>query len=424
VFGPTAVYGFPVTSALSQLFNLAPSGQPGGTTTQWLVANLPAAAAYTQLYSRTAAPDIGNIRGVQETSKTIYFQTDAKGTIAGLDYALNAGVRYAATEQVTSGLGQAAPIKRKYDDWLPSLNLALFPAQDFIVRAAVAKVMTRPSLGSLSGGTADGFNQRVTQGNPDLEPYRATNYDLSFEWYFGRGAVASVALFKKDVSTFTQSQTISGLTFAQTGASVAALSPSSPAYLSIGTSGDQLVQPIWQLSKTVNGSGASLKGIELALQLPFKVFVDSGLLSNFGILANATFIDSKATFNLQGPATTPGGSLPNVVVTNTLSNVSKAAWNGTFYYDDGRFSGRVMVSYRGRFHEGASGTGNLLEGYGATTNLDASVRYKLTDNLEVSLEGNNLLDTYRYRFTDFDANRNYENNHFGRTILFGARFKY
>jgi hypothetical protein len=43
--------------------------------------------------------------------------------------------------------------------------------------------------------------------------------------------------------------------------------------------------------------------------------------------------------------------------------------------------------------------------------------------MELSVEGNNLLDTYRYRFTDFDADRNYENNHFGRTLLFGARFK-
>jgi outer membrane receptor protein involved in Fe transport len=83
-----------------------------------------------------------------------------------------------------------------------------------------------------------------------------------------------------------------------------------------------------------------------------------------------------------------------------------------------------MLSYRGRFHEGASGTGNVLEGYGATTNLDASIRYKITPSVEISLEGNNLLDTYRYRFTDFDANRNYENNHFGRNLLLGARFKY
>ena len=65
----------------------------------------------------------------------------------------------------------------------------------------------------------------------------------------------------------------------------------------------------------------------------------------------------------------------------------------------------------------------ILEGYGATTNLDASMRYKLTEWLELSVEGNNLLDTYRYRFTDFEADRNYENNHFGRTILFGARLK-
>ncbi|MEL0251336.1 MAG: hypothetical protein VW935_05210, partial [Novosphingobium sp.] len=79
---------------------------------------------------------------------------------------------------------------------------------------------------------------------------------------------------------------------------------------------------------------------------------------------------------------------------------------------------------RGRYHEGASGTGNLLEGYGAMFNLDASMRFKLTDWVEVSVEGNNLLDTYRYRYTDFDADRNYENNHFGRNILVGARFKY
>jgi outer membrane receptor protein involved in Fe transport len=217
---------------------------------------------------------------------------------------------------------------------------------------------------------------------------------------------------------------LTGATFAQTGLPVSVLNPSSPAALNPAL----LTQPIWTLSTTVNGSGATLKGWEVAAQIPFKAFVD-GFLGNFGIIANATFIDSNANFNLQGPITVARqangslGALTAVSLTNTLSNVSKRAYNGTFYYDDGTLSGRVMVSYRGRYHEGASGTGNLLEGYGATTNLDASLRYKLTEWLELSVEGNNLLDTYRYRFTDFDANRNYENNHFGRTILFGARLK-
>ncbi|MEJ6011532.1 TonB-dependent receptor [Novosphingobium aquae] len=421
LFGPTAVYGFPATAALSQLFTMGDAGQPAGNTNSWLIPNLPAAAAFTGLYNRPLAVDAGNNRGVQETTKGAYFQVDANGELLGMRYALNAGVRYAKTEQASYGLvsGVTAKVERSYDDWLPSANLAVFPHDDVIIRAAIADVMTRPSLGSLTpGGSADGFNYRVTSGNPFLEPYRATNLDLALEWYFAPGGVLSAAWFHKKVHTFTQSASVTGATFTQTGLPVSVLNPSSPAALNPA----QLSQPIWTLVTTVNGSGATLKGWEFAAQVPFNAFAD-GILGNFGVIANATFIQSDASFNLQGPATVPGGGLTNVTVVNTLGNVSKQAYNGTLYYDDGKFSARVMVSYRGRYHEGASGTGNLLEGYGATTNLDASIRYKLTEWLEVSVEGNNLLDTYRYRFTDFDADRNYENNHFGRTLLVGARLK-
>ena len=421
LFGPTAVYGFAVTPALSQSFSLGNAGQPVGNTNGWIVPNLDAATAFTGLYSRPLVNDAGNIRGVQETTKGAYLQADAKGDVLGIEYALNAGIRYAKTDQSSYGLvsGVAATVTRSYDDWLPSANLALYPTESTIVRVAVADVMTRPTLGSLTpGGSADGFNYRVTSGNPFLNPYRARNYDLSLEWYFAPQAVLSLAVFKKDVSTFTQSASVTGATFAQTGLPASVLSPASPAALNPA----QQAEPRWTLATTVNGSGAKLKGIELAAQIPFSAFTD-GMLSNFGVLANATFIDSNASFNVQGPAIAPGGALQNAVVSNTLGNVTKKAFNGTLYYDDGKFSARGMLSYRGRYHEGASGTGNILEGYGATTNFDASVRYKLTEWMEVSVEGNNLLDTYRYRFTDFDADRNYENNHFGRTILFGARFK-
>jgi TonB-dependent receptor len=421
LFGPTAVYGFAVTPALSQAFSLGNAGQPAGNSNGWIVPNLAATTAFTGLYSRALVNDAGNIRGVQETTKGAYLQADAKGDVFGVEYALNAGIRYAKTDQSSYGLvsGVNATVTRSYDDWLPSANLALYPTESTIVRVAVADVMTRPTLGSLTpGGSADGFNYRVTSGNPFLAPFRATNYDLSLEWYFAPQAVLSLALFQKDVGTFTQSASITGATFAQTGLPASVLSPASPAALNPA----QQLEPRWTLATTVNGSGAKLKGLELAAQIPFSAFTD-GMLSNFGILANATFIDSNATFNVQGPAIAPGGALQSAVVSNTLGNVTKKAFNGTLYYDDGKFSARGMLSYRGRYHEGASGTGNILEGYGATTNFDASVRYKLTEWMEVSVEGNNLLDTYRYRFTDFDADRNYENNHFGRTILFGARFK-
>ncbi|MFT4025378.1 MAG: TonB-dependent receptor [Novosphingobium sp.] len=428
-FGPAAIYGFPVTGALSQLFTLGSAGQPGGTTNEWLVANLPAAAAFTNLYGRAANPDYSNTRGVQETTSGAYWEFGFKGELLGLRYAGNAGVRYARTDQssygtLTSAAGnQRVVVERSYDDWLPSMNLAVYPSEDLIIRGAIAKVVTRPTMGNLTpGGTIDAFNFRITFGNPQLQPYRATNFDLGVEWYFAPQALFGVTVFAKQIESFPISQAFTA-TLGDVGLTRDALPPSSPAYINFNPA-----QP-WTITGNVNGAGATLKGIEIALQLPFKTFA-SGFLADFGLLANATFIKSKATYTTQGPiavarvtATGALGPLTSVTRTDTLFGVSPTAFNATLYYEGRKFSGRVMGSYRSRYNDANSGTGNVFEGYGATWNLDASMRYKLNDWIELSVEGNNLLDTYRYRFTDVDANRNYENNHFGRTILFGARLK-
>lgn len=417
-FGPTAVYGFPVTAALSQLFTLGKSGQPAGNTNSWVVANLPAAATFTGLYARALTPDTGNTRSVQETTSGGYLQFDVKGDLFGLEYAGNAGIRYARTEQQSTGVlsGTTVSVQRSYDDWLPSINIALYPTRKFIIRGAIAKVMTRPTLGNLTpGGSIDGFNFRITYGNPQLNPYRATNFDLSAEWYFAPGGILSVAGFIKKVESFPISQAFTA-SFASTGLPKEALPPSSPAFINFDPN------QLYTITANVNGAGATLKGVELAAQIPFKAFT-GGFFGNFGILANATFIESDASYQVQGPAIVPGGALVNATRSATLFGVSKSAYNGTLYYDDGKFSARISGSYRSRYIDANSGTGNVFEGYGGTTNVDASVRYKFTDWLELSVEGNNLTDTYRYRYTDFDADRNYENNHFGRTILFGARVK-
>ncbi len=428
VFGANAVYGLPVSADITQLVTLPDAGQPAGTTTQWLIADIDAAAAYTNLYNIPLVIDPGNMRGVQETTKGAYFQVDATGDLFGLDYALNAGMRFVRTEQSSYGLnnGVQVVVDRTYDDWLPAFNIALFPQDDVIVRGAVAKVMTRPALGQLTpGGSASGFAQSVSFGNPNLAPYRATSFDLSVEWYFRPESIFSVALFKKDIESFPISDTRTG-TFFETGLPPSVLSPSDPASVNPAL----LSQPIWQITSLVNGTGASLKGLEVALQLPFNFL--PGMLSNFGVQANATFVDSKATYRLTGAATqactrrTPTAACALVGVpadyASSLYNLSKRAYNATLYYDDGRFSTRASLSYRSPFNDQGSGNNNVFEGYKSYTNLDASIRYKLTDMLELSVQGTNLLDTYRIRYVDEATQRAYENNHFGRTILFGARF--
>ena len=423
-FGPNAVYGFQATPALTELVNLGNAGQPAGTTTNWVVANIDAAAKYTGLYNRALALDVGNNRAVTEEVKGGYLQFDAKGELLGLRYALNAGIRYASTAQTATGINGTTPVtlKRTYDDWLPAVNLALFPTEKIILRAAVADVMTRPTLGSLTpGGSADGFNYRVSFGNPNLDPYRATSYDLAAEWYFAPQSIFSVALFKKDVKSFPVSQTLTGQTFLSTGLPANVLAASSPAFQNPA----QLSLPIWTVVTTINGTGASLKGAEIAIQAPFRFL--PGFLKNFGGIANVTFIDSTATYMQAAPGTSVNANgtitLPNLPFKSTLYGVSKRAFNATLYYEDKKFSARASVSYRGPYVDAGSGTGNVFEGYNAITNVDASVRYKLTDWIELSVEGTNLTDAYRDRYTDTAANRNYEYNHFGRTILFGARLK-
>jgi TonB-dependent receptor len=413
----TAVYGYQVTPAMAELFTLVRAGAPTGTTTQWLVPDLKATTDATGLYLRTPTLDTGNNRGVIEKVTGGFGEINGRLPLGTMELRYNVGGRYVKTEQSSRGINSSVvvTVDRSYSDFLPSMNLALNVTDDFIIRAAASKVITRPTLGNLTpGGTVDGFNFRVNFGNPQLDSFRAKAYDLSLEYYFAPQSVLSVALFKKDVSSFPVSSSRTG-TFASTGLPTSVILASSPA------AANPEAQP-WTISTVLNGTGANLKGVELAVQAPFSFL--PGFWANFGGLANATFISSDANYTVGGPAATPGGALVSTVVNQTLLGLSKRAYNGTLYYEDGRFSARASANWRSRFVDGTSATGNLFEGYKSAFNVDASVRWKYTENLEVSLEGINLTDDYRDRFTDDATERNYEHNHFGRTFLLGMRFKY
>jgi len=415
-------YGAPVTSALTTNFSLTGADAPAGTTTSWAAPNLDAATALINLYNRPLIQQAGNTRSVTEKDTGGFIQFDVKSQIGGLDYALNAGTRYVKTEQSSTGLnsGQTVTVKRTYEDWLPAANLALYPTEKLIVRASAAKVMTRPNLSSLTpGGSVDGFNYRITTGNPQLKPYRATAYDASVEWYFARESIFSVAVFKKDIASFPLTKSVQG-TYASTGLPTSLILASSPAALN--PEANQ-----WTIATTIDGEGASLKGVEFAIQGPFSFL--PGFWSNFGGIANLTLVDSDVDYRPIGAATaapTPTGAFPILVArdeTATLFDLSKRAYNVTLYYEADKFSARASAAYRSGFIDATSDTGNVFEGYNSSINVDASMRYRLTDQFEVSLEGTNLTDEYRDRFTDLEADRNYEYNHFGRTVMFGIRYK-
>ena len=188
---------------------------PAGMATSFFAANVRQVANLLGLYTNEACFPLVAVaadnRNVTEEDMGYHVQLDFDTELFGLPFRGDVGVRYVETDLTSTGLQQvngqnvAVTVDRKYDDTLPAVNLVLEPFNDFLVRGSFSKVMSRPPLASLSpGGSIGGFSTppTVTFGNPDLEPFRADAYDLSFEWYFADEALVALALFRKDIDSF------------------------------------------------------------------------------------------------------------------------------------------------------------------------------------------------------------------------------
>jgi iron complex outermembrane receptor protein len=281
------------------------------------------------------------------------------------------------------------------------------------VRFGAAKVMARPNLGNLIPGatvSVSGANRTITVGNPNLEPFRAKTYDLAFEWYFQKGALASLALFKKETDTFVQTlQTIGPF------ASNAFGLPDSIATAACGTVAGCSAAATWTFSTPINTPGGDLTGFELNYQQPLSFL--PGLLRNTGFLANYTYVKSVIDYRNAAGA---------IVATNDLTNLSRKAYNLTFYYEDERITARISGAFRDRYLSRVPGqeAGTDADGYNETFNVDASLQYNLSDKITLSLEGVNLTDEYQDQFNDTTANRMSVYHHTGREVLVGVRYRY
>jgi TonB-dependent receptor len=194
------------------------------------------------------------------------------------------------------------------------------------------------------------------------------------------------------------------------------IAPTSPADTSgPGAEGTcDLPAGCWEISQLTNGPGSTVKGLELGFQAPFNAFY-GGLpvvIRDMGVVANYTYVDSQADYDFSGNT-----------VTERLLGLSNGSYNATLYYDDSLFSIRGSLAYRSDYLiEGPNRTGNLWEFVESETRLDAASSYNVTDNLKISLEALNLLDTPFATKVDVDAERRVLYNKTGRTFLLGARY--
>jgi iron complex outermembrane receptor protein len=400
----TVVQPFLLSAANSNLANLG-SGAPGAGSNDraWVVPNIDAIATQVGLFTGNFPLVVQNgaVNDVVEDDFAGFVQGSLDTTLGSWGLRAVAGVRYVRTEVSATGIlsGTAVTVDNAYNDWLPTLSVVLEPTDTLLIRGNIARQMARPTLASLTpGGTFNPFNQTLSFGNPQLDPFRANSFDLGVEWYFAPEALLSVAVFYKDIETFVTRETAS-VPFSDLGLPESLLqgSPSGP-------------DDIFTVQRNINGEGGDLKGIEIQYQQPFTFL--PGVLKNFGFLGNLTLLDSEVNY---GTLAAP--------LRDQLTGLSKTGFNTTLYYEDDKFSARISGAYRSSFLTRVPGqNGNDIEGTRATFNVDAAMSYTINDRIRITLEGINLTDEIRAQFVDSVGDRPVTFNHTGRTVLLGARF--
>ncbi len=375
-------------------------GAPPGIDREWLSPDVDAAAALLGIYGIPGAPQAGNIRNVEEEDVGAWLQLDFETELGGMPLRGNLGARY--VETTTTSTGQVndvdVTIERKYEDFLPSLNLVGTLHEDFLVRFAAARVMTRPDLGNLTpGGSLDSFNGppfEFEAGNPGLDPFRANSFDIAFEWYFADEALVSLGGFYKDVDSFFFDEAPVLMPYSQTGLPLTLAPASSPLRVALDAGQD----PEVEVSQVQNGGSAELKGIEVIYQQPFSFL--PGFWRNFGFAGNYTHVDS-----------------------DKILGFSPDSFNATLYYEDDRLSVRLSSAYRDAFRTESpdEDTGRDEQGYDSTFNLDLALSYRLNDQLDLTFEAINLTDEFEHQVFDA-ADLVSVYHHFGTEYLLGVRW--
>jgi TonB-dependent receptor len=273
-----------------------------------------------------------------------------------------------------------------YNDWLPSINLRFDFSDKFVGRMTAGDVMARPNPSQLAfRRSLDGVGLTGSQGNPDLLPFQARQYDAGVEYYLSDVSYLSAAYFRTEISRFI--------------INTARLEDAN---------GDGI---LYNISTPVNGTDkVTIDGFEVGGQLAFDFL--PGAWRNFGVLANATFSNDKG---FKGTNLLTGEILP-------FPGVSELSYNASLYYETEKFSVRTAYNWRESWLITAAGRGGLPEFNDDYGTLDASFSWNVNPHFTAFFDAVNLLDEQRIEYNN--PFRRIGNETFGKRMFLGMRAKF
>nr|WP_035481633.1 TonB-dependent receptor [Gallaecimonas xiamenensis] len=374
---------------------------------------------------------------VEEKVTTGFVMANIDSTLLGLPVKGNVGAQYVHTNQrslgnqvtVVDGATQIDKIDRgtSYNEFLPSLNLSFEVADQQFVRFGAARTLTRSRMDRMNASYGYSFNPALNVanapisnspwsgggGNPELKPYIANQYDLSYENYFAGQGYFSAAIFYKDLKNWQFNVS-----------SIEDFSDVPPL-----TTGD-VYQYKGVVTRWENTEGGYIKGAEFTLSLPGELLSD--YLEGFGAILSATYNTSAVSFAY------PSGIDANDNVTYDSTNIqvpglSRQIYNATFFYEKNGFQIRTSMRKRSDFNGEVSG----LSFSRTPVNVkgeeiwDAQISYDFSesgidylDGLTIMLQGQNLTDEPFTTTEPGDDRQVRDYQLYGRNYLLGLSYKF
>ena len=392
---------------------------------------------------------------VFETVNAAYLMANLDTELFGIPMTGNVGVRYVRTKQASTTLQRATQmitdpetgasvevsdpiagaqnitdevglinnfyrptvLTHEFTDVLPSINLNFKLTDNSQLRVAAAKVMGRAPINRFAANastnvetitaTMDRDSGEITlsqptarvngsaRNSPYLEPFYATQYDLSYEYYFDEtdGALV-VAGFYKNIESFIENIAVEPYDFEGNGFTVPE-SVQVPVYLESEFSGqepefalDAAGDPLFVTVPTENGryetainnaEGGYIRGIEIAYTEIYSML--PGMWSGLGMSASYSFTESEIQ-----------RTLSEGVFASQLPGLSENVVTATLFWEYEGFETRVSARYRDAFVSQQVAVNDQTVNFDDELVIDYQASYEINDNLSMLFQVNNLTD--------------------------------
>jgi iron complex outermembrane receptor protein len=271
---------------------------------------------------------------------------------------------------------------RKFNNWLPSLNLRYELSKDMIARFGASETISRQNYNiygtGFSGATCDAQGCHVLGPNPDLHPLTSKNLDGSWAWYFAPRSMVGVDVFYSKIDGYPKTGTSGGATISL--------------YDEFAGSKEYYIN-------TSSQQGARIAGIELSYEQPL-------WNTGFGFTSNFSRAHTKVDDG------------------RPMVGASEYAANLGGYYENDKLSARLVWNYRSEYVNSSTAPSPTSNSQGLSTiqgilmpaaptmaapvkTLAFNASYNLTPNLVVSFDATNLTNARRayYRYSEDEQSK-------------------